>query len=363
MSFLEILLSTRAWALLGVVILLLLITFVQLSWHLQDLKDFQTVLDQRPLSPPIRTPDGFEYKIAVVTDLDTFSKMQDDAQMWRSYLKTGSLKLSDDWLKASVTWNDGKSTELKSKFSVGGRGMELSDLVVFDRKLLTIDDRTGIVYQIKGNSMIPFVILGNGPGNVSDPLKGEWMTVKDEYLYVGGLGKEWTSVKGEFINDFPMWVKQIDRFGRVIHHNWASVYRKVRESVGIKSPGYMIHEAVQWSKVHRKWFFLPRRASNESYDDTKDELRGTNMLITLDEEFENPRMVRVGKTTPKSYKGFSAFQFVPGTEDLIIAAVKSEEKEAQPVGSHLTIFNVGGAVILEDQKIDGPYKFEGIAFI
>ncbi|CAJ0934037.1 unnamed protein product, partial [Mesorhabditis belari] len=41
----------------------------------------------------------------------------------------------------------------------------------------------------------------------------------------------------------------------------------VRESVRIKSPGYMIHEAVQWSKVHRKWFFLPRRASGNEYVD------------------------------------------------------------------------------------------------
>lgn len=36
--------------------------------------------------------------------------------------------------------------------------------------------------------------------------QGEWMTVKDAHLYVGGLGKEWTNPQGEYINDHPMWV-------------------------------------------------------------------------------------------------------------------------------------------------------------
>lgn len=32
--------------------------------------------------------------------------------------------------------------------------MELSDLVVFDRNLLTVDDRTGILYKVRENEIL-----------------------------------------------------------------------------------------------------------------------------------------------------------------------------------------------------------------
>lgn len=57
-------------------------------------------------------------------------------------------------------------------------------------RLLSIDDRTGIVYHITSdNKVIPWVILGDGPGNVTKGFKGEWLAVKDRQLYVGGLGQ------------------------------------------------------------------------------------------------------------------------------------------------------------------------------
>ena len=37
--------------------------------------------------------------------------------------------------------------------------------------------------------------------------------------------------------------------------------------------------------MHRKWYFLPRRASQERYNDVDDEHRATNILITADEDF------------------------------------------------------------------------------
>lgn len=39
----------------------------------------------------------------------------------------------------------------QGSLSQGGRGMELSELVVFDGKLLSFDDRTGVIYQIEGD--------------------------------------------------------------------------------------------------------------------------------------------------------------------------------------------------------------------
>ena len=51
-------------------------------------------------------------------------------------------------------------------FFCSGRGMELSELLVFNGHLYTIDDRTGIVYQIKDeNRIFPWVVLSDGDGH------------------------------------------------------------------------------------------------------------------------------------------------------------------------------------------------------
>ena len=58
-------------------------------------------------------------------------------------------QIFDDSRSAKIEWHSGKDSMLTSSMSAGGRGMELSDLVVYDRKLYTIDDRTGLVYQVR----------------------------------------------------------------------------------------------------------------------------------------------------------------------------------------------------------------------
>ena len=44
--------------------------------------------------------------------------------------------------------------------------------------------------------LIPWVVLSDGNGHTAKGFKGEWMTVKNERLYVGGLGKVWTTTTG-----------------------------------------------------------------------------------------------------------------------------------------------------------------------
>jgi soluble calcium-activated nucleotidase 1 len=46
----------------------------------------------------------------------------------------------------------------------------------------------------------------------------------------------------------------------------------------------MIHEAVVWSNVHKKWFFLPRKASKSKYNDVDDERHGTNLLLVAGDQ-------------------------------------------------------------------------------
>ena len=52
------------------------------------------------------------------------------------------------------------------------------------------------VFEVRGGHLVPWVILEDGPGTVEKGFKAEWMAVKDHLLYVGGLGKEWTSQTG-----------------------------------------------------------------------------------------------------------------------------------------------------------------------
>lgn len=63
------------------------------------------------------------------------------------------------------------------------------------------------------------------------------MTVNEEKLYVGGLGKEWTTPQGVFVNNNPMYVKIISHMGEIQHVNWVQNYKKLRAFVGIEYPG------------------------------------------------------------------------------------------------------------------------------
>ena len=45
--------------------------------------------------------------------------------------------------------------------------MELSELVVFNGFVMAVDDRTGVIYKILKTEAVPWVILSDGPGDVS----------------------------------------------------------------------------------------------------------------------------------------------------------------------------------------------------
>lgn len=67
--------------------------------------------------------------------------------------------------------------------------------------------------------------------------KAEWMAVKDKHLYVGGLGKEWTTTEGVFVNNNPEWVKVVGFRGDVQHENWVPKYKSLKSAAGIEPPG------------------------------------------------------------------------------------------------------------------------------
>lgn len=302
-----------------------------------------------------------KYQIALIADLDTNSKVNNFTNIWYSYLLLGTLTHYSEEDVVKLEWDE-KPIKLKSTLSSSGRGMELSELVVFNGKLYSCDDRTGIVYEVidNGHKILPWVILNDGNGQSSKGFKCEWMTVKDEKLYVGGFGKEWTTTTGELVNFDPQWIKVIDINGIVTHVDWRSNYLAIRSAVGIQFPGYLIHESAAYSSHHSKWFFLPRRASTTAYNEIEDEKKGTNLLITADDTFTKVDVTKIGPLNPTH--GFSSFKFIPGTSDNIIIAIKSMEDEGN-IGTFYTVFTIDGKVLLQETKLDTTVKYEGIEFI
>ncbi|KAM5135400.1 soluble calcium-activated nucleotidase 1 isoform 1-T2 [Mantella aurantiaca] len=360
----------RAILLFGVVLLLLLLLlFYHRSsygraaipnahnWQMVHALAGELYNDTYPLTPPQRLLDGLRYQIAIIADLDTESRSAKD-NTWFSYLKKGHLTLFDSGDRVAVEW-DKEDTVLETHLAEKGRGMELSELIIFNGKLYSVDDRTGVVYRLEGSKAVPWVILTDGDGSVDKGFKAEWLAVKDERLYVGGLGKEWTTTTGKVLNENPEWVKVVGPRGDVQHHNWVPNYNSLREAAGIQPPGYLIHESAAWSDSLHSWFFLPRRASKERYSEKEDEQRGANILLRASADFSDVTLSHVGTHIPTH--GFSSFKFIPGTDDQIIVALKSEENNGQ-VATYITVFILDGRVLLPETKI-GNVKYEGIEFI
>ena len=309
-----------------------------------------TLLKIRPHQPHIyKGADNSKvYQLVFVADLDDRSRVEVGKEMWQSFLLEGTL-----------TWDatgefkidfDRDPVSVRSDYSRGGRGMELSELITYNGDMLTADDRTGIVYKLVTDAssgkwnVIPWLLLSDGDGNEEKGLKAEWMTTKDNKLYVGGLGKEWTSVTGEYINDNPMYIKVISAEGSVQHVFWKKVYLKLREHLNISTPGYLIHEAIMWSEHAERWVVLPRRVSHEKYNDIDDEKRGSNIMMLCTEDFEQCDVITVGSVIPT--RGYSSFKFLPGTDEQIIVALRSEEDNGK-IATYLTVFDLLGHVLFQ----------------
>ena len=100
---------------------------------------------------------------------------------------------------------------------------------------------------------MPWQILSDGDGLQEKGFKAEWMTIKDNYLYVGGLGKEWADSNGKIYHHNPEWVKKISPAGEVQHLNWGSNFESLRGALGYTYPAYLLHEAGNWSPGKKKY--------------------------------------------------------------------------------------------------------------
>ena len=86
------------------------------------------------------------YRFSIIADMDRASKV--DSETWRSWLKHGTLTVEstpdeDAEFKVSIEWDD-EMTELTTHDSEKLRGAELSELIHYNGKLLTVGDKIGI---------------------------------------------------------------------------------------------------------------------------------------------------------------------------------------------------------------------------
>lgn len=127
---------------------------------------YKSVTSKYPLSQPIYINNlGVKFRIAIISDLDKASKSQTEKNIWYSYYKKGFLTWYASNNTIEILWDHVEPKVLKSSISMGGRGMELSELVTFNGKIYSFDDRTGIVYSIsEDDTVLPWIILMDGNG-------------------------------------------------------------------------------------------------------------------------------------------------------------------------------------------------------
>lgn len=296
-----------------------------------------------------------EYLLAIITDEDDSSQVElEDGQIaWRSTLRYDELvrEPNGSYQLNEIDEDDGGEHHLISLIAEGGRGAEFSELVMFGRHLMTFDDRTGLVCEIRHqNQLVPRQILMTGSGDEAfKGFKSEWATIKGNELIVGSHGKkaqeEWIKVIGE-------------NYG-LQSINWQKNYQALRDAAGLTQDGYMVHEAVEWHPTLQKWLFFPRKISSHAFDPQHDEsCCGSNQLFIADETFSDIQIVEVGAAVGE--RGVSSFKILPGFPNECIG-LKSVEV-GDRTETYFFAFDLDGNVLHEDTLI-GKYKCEGIEVV
>lgn len=324
------------------------------------------------------------YRFGFITDLDELSRIKkpDSIKLkFQSHLALGVLNINQESSRYlynisfdPVEGRDDGARQLITGHNEASRGAEFSELVVYDGRLLTMDDRTGDVFEIlnhaegKDSFCVPRLVITEGEGDTDKGMKWEWATVKNGLLYMGSMGKEYTDRDGNIVNTNNLWIAVVDRSGQIRREDWTKFYSVVRKALGATAPGYVIIEAITWSPVMKKWVVLPRRISSEKYDDVQDERRGGRKLVYVSESYDTDVVdLEVESTDP--LKGFSSFKFVPGTNDEHILALRSieedcadDEGECKQRSFVVAINAKTGKQLSKEVRFPQDWKFEGVEF-
>ncbi|EDQ85810.1 uncharacterized protein MONBRDRAFT_28836 [Monosiga brevicollis MX1] len=307
---------------------------------------FDRYNDTYPLTTPVQLPDGTRrFRLALVADPDKASQVSSSA--WESRLLLATLTRSPRgvYSLAPVVFKPRSPPKAEALSSLNFKCTTVVYGPAFVNALTTA---------------CPRHILSDGNGVSSKGLKAEWMAVKNRQLFVGGLGRDWTTPTGDFVNADPKWIKVISPSGALFHVNWTLNYNALQIAAQTGINGYLWHEAATWSSYLERWVFCPRRVSNQPYDENLDLLRGSNLVLTADEHFKTVTTMAIGQRVPA--RGFSSIKFVPGYDGSELIALKTEEF-ANGTRSFLSVLDIAsGTVLLPDQLISQE-KLEGLEFI
>lgn len=258
---------------------------------------------------------------------------------------------------------------VQTDISRKNRSLELSEIVHWNQHLWVPCDITGIVYRLdyKSEDLIQKHILTAGDGNTKFPLKGEWMTVKDNILYVGSIGKEWVTENGQISHYWLEWVIKIHPDNHIERENWKEKYSLLRKSVNATYPSYLLHESAYFDSDSKRWLFMPRKASlnGVGYNEKTDETMGTNLLLIVDENFEGPVDVKhIGPLEPEF--GVTSLKKVPHTKDLYIVTKAKEltdDKGNVSTATKIFLFQLETSEIVSPILSVEGIKYEGIEFL
>lgn len=325
------------------------------------------------VTPPSVRSGKTVFHFTAVSDMDQLSKVEGAKKpTWHSLALPGILTRTGT-KEYSITFHEHRS--LETQHNEAGRGAEFSELTIYKGRLLTFDDRTGDVFEVlsdreeAGKSVVvPRFIITEGDGETGKGMKWEWATVKDDQLYMGSMGKEYTNEAGEILNENNLWIGRLNAKGQLSRENWKEKYNFVREALGAAAPGYLIHEAILWSEQMKKWVFLPRRISDQQYDENEDERKGGTKAVLVNDSFTKADVVEIA-LEKDPLRGFSSFAFVPGTQDHHAIAIRSVEENCTgdldvcKQRSYFVVFDVTTGEVLSDEvQYSEEFKFEGIEF-
>ena len=300
------------------------------------------------------------YSLAIITDEDHASQLtlEDGQVAWQSTLRYDQLIRSHDSSQRAPAYEirplpgeeDGMH-QLISLIAEGGRGAEFSELVQFGPRLLTFDDRTGLICEIRReHQLIPRQILMTGAGDEAfKGFKSEWATLKGDQLFVGSHGKSTTE----------SWIKVLDRDYRLESVDWHEPYQRMREALGVGPEGYVVHEAAEWHPERREWLFFPRKISLEPFDEARDEREcAGDLLVIASEDFSRIRTLQIPGRRPE--RGVSSIKLIPGRPHECVG-LKSVEIDDQ-TETYAFCFDLDGNLLMDDCFL-GPYKCEGVEFL
>ncbi|WKY02069.1 hypothetical protein Q1695_015801 [Nippostrongylus brasiliensis] len=142
--------------------------------------------------------------------------------------------------------------------------------------------------------------------------------------------------------------------------DWTEEYYRIRKGAGYGRPeGFMSHEAVRWSEANRKWFLLPRKASELPYNKQTYVEKGARVLLTADADLQNVEVLGIRSGSDRT-RGFRDFVFLPKTFETVIVALKVTDVPKEDATSFITVLDIFGNVILDDVPIPGDYQFKGL---